>query len=87
MDFFGNKRVPNKPPGFSGFNPYAAGAKRYGGGRSMPNIGPVSNKLGYAIRDNQGMARKKAIMRRLKGQMSGNPMSPNIVLSDLMTGG
>lgn len=82
MDAFGNRRVPDKPPGFSGFNKYAAGRKVYGGGRSMPNIGPVQNMQGYAERDNKAQARKQAILRRLKGQMSGNPMSPNIMISD-----
>lgn len=82
MDQFGNKRVPNPPPGnASQFNSYAAGNKRYGGGRSMPNIGPVSGsgQLGYAERDNQAKARKDAILRRLKGQMGGNPMNANVL--------
>lgn len=72
MDQFGNKRVPNKPPGFKGFNPYAAGKKIYGGGRSMPNIGSVSGmgKLGYAKRDREAGTRKNAILRRLKAQDS-----------------
>ncbi|GHF92141.1 hypothetical protein GCM10018783_73730 [Streptomyces griseosporeus] len=85
MDAFGNRRVPNKPPGFTSFNPYAAGRKVYGGGRSMPNIGAVSGagQMGYNERDNNAKARKAAILRRLKGQMSGNPMSANIMLSDL----
>jgi hypothetical protein len=84
MDVFGNKRVPNKPPGFTSFNPYAAGKKIYGGGRSMPNIGPVSGsgQMGYNQRDLEAKARKSAILRRLKGQMSGNPMNTNIMLSD-----
>lgn len=75
MDAFGNQRAPNKPPGFRGFNSFAAGRKVYGGGRSMPNIGPVSGqgKLGYSQRDNQARARKNAILRRLSGQMSGSP--------------
>lgn len=82
---FGNRRVPNKAPGFTGFNSYAAGSKRYGGGRSMPNIGPVSGsgQAGYNERENKAKARKAAILKRLKGQMSGSPMSPNIMVSDL----
>lgn len=83
MDAFGNRRVPNPPPGFgSQFNPYAAGNKRYGGGRSMPNIGPVSGQgqMGYAQRDNQAKARKEAILRRLQGQMSGNPMNMSVMM-------
>jgi hypothetical protein len=88
VDQFGNKRVPNKPPGFKSYNPYAAGKKVYGGGRSMPNIGAVSGlgKMGYAERDNEAGARKRAILRRLKGQSSGNPMNSKIMLSDLKGG-
>ena len=84
MDFFGNKRVPNRPPGFTGFNPYAAGKKVYGGGRSMPNIGPVSGQgqMGYSERDNKAAARKKVLLRRMRGQMSGGPMNSNIMISD-----
>lgn len=82
MDAFGNRRVPNPPPGFGQFNSYAAGNKRYGGGRSMPNIGPVSGmgQMGYNQRDNEAMARKSAILRRLKGQLSGNPMNVNVLM-------
>lgn len=69
VDLFGNKRVP------TGFNPYAAGDKRYGAGRPMPNIGPVANTQGYSERDNRAEARKGAILRRMKGQSSGNPMN------------
>lgn len=81
MDAFGNKRVPNPPPNNgTGFNNYAAGKKHYGGGRSMPNIGPVGDLLGYAIRDRkkqtlQRTALQNAIARRLKAQDSGNPMA------------
>lgn len=77
-NFFGNKRVPNPAPGSNtGFNSYSAGKKSYGAGRSMPNIGAVSGSgmLGYAKRDNENKARKDAIMRRLKGQQTGNPMN------------
>ena len=82
MNAFGSGRVPNKPPGFKGFNPYSAGRKVYGGGRSMPNIGPVQNRKGYSERDNKAAARKKALLRRLGGQMSGSPMNPKILTSD-----
>lgn len=82
--YFGGRPVPNKPPGFTTYNPYAAGAKRYGGGRSMPNIGPVSGQgqMGYAERDLKAAARKKALLRRLGGQKSGDPMNPNILKAD-----
>ena len=80
VDLFGNKPVPNPPPGMRGFNSYAAGNKFYGGGRSFPNMGPVSGTgmQGYAQRDNEAKARKSAIQRRMKGQMSGNPMNSNV---------
>lgn len=78
MDAFGNKRLPTPPPtGGGGFNNYAAGRKYYGGGRSMPNIGPVQNTLGYAIRDRKRSAKQDAIARRLKAQDKGNPMAFN----------
>lgn len=47
-------------PTVSQFNPYAAGAKHYGGGRSAPNVGKTANKLGYALRD----AKRNAITKR-----------------------
>lgn len=78
MDAFGNKRLPDPAPGLSGgFNAYAAGIKHYGGGRSMPNLGPVSNKLGYAKRDLKRSALQNAIARRMKAQDKGNPMAFN----------
>lgn len=84
MDQFGNKPLPNKRPGFKSYNPYTAGKKTYGGGRSMPNIGPVSGsgQMGYAERDNKASARKSAILRRLKAQQSGNPMNSKMMASD-----
>jgi hypothetical protein len=87
-NFSGAQSVPNKAPGFQGFNPYAAGAKHYGGGRNAPNIGNVSGdgQAGYNERDNKASARKRALLKRLKGQMSGDPMNPNILVSD-WTGG
>ena len=70
-DLFGNKSVP--------FNSYAAGKKTYGAGRPMPNIGPVANKGGYAERDNKAQAKKNAIMRRMKGMATGNPMNKDVL--------
>lgn len=77
MNSFGSQT----PPGFTGFNSYAAGAKRYGAGRSMPNIGPTSGQLGYAQRDNQAKARKNAILKRLKGTQQNSPIK--VMLSSL----
>ena len=54
--------------GTSGFNKYAAGAKRYGpSGRSAPNVGP-SDKTGYAMRDQRIAARKRALSLRAQGK-------------------
>lgn len=47
----------------SGFNPYAAGKKHYGTGRSMPTTGAV-DKLGYSERDSKAAARRAALLRR-----------------------
>lgn len=78
MDTFGNNRLPNPPPLLNGgFNAYAAGKKYYGGGRSMPNLGPVSDLLGYKQRDLKRTAMQNAIARRLKAQDKGNPMAFN----------
>lgn len=78
MDAFGNKRLPDPAPNTTGgFNSYSAGIKHYGGGRSMPNVGPVSDLLGYAKRDRKRSAMQNAIARRLKAQDSGNPMAYN----------
>lgn len=78
---FGNGQpLPNPTPGAidnQGHNNYAAGKKTYGGGRPMPNIGHVSDLAGYAQRDNEARAKKDAIQRRLKGQMTGDPNNMN----------
>jgi hypothetical protein len=54
----------------SGINPYAAGNKIYGGGRSNPTSGPV-DPLGYRERDAKAEARRAAILRRLKSMQQG----------------
>ena len=80
-DLFGNRRIPDPKPGAAtGFNSYSAGSKRYGAGRSMPNIGPMggAGMQGYAKRDAAAKARKDAIMRRLKAQQKGNTMNSSI---------
>lgn len=56
----------NKPE--SGFNPYAAGKKKYGVGRPMPTTGKVSDKAGYTERDAKMKARKEALIRRASGK-------------------
>ncbi len=54
--------------------PYAVGNKIYGGGRPFPNIGP-SDPLGYKERDARLSAKRSAVLRRMKANMSGNYMS------------
>lgn len=79
VDWFGNKQSPNTAPGMKAFNPYAAGNKRYGAGRPMPNIGPVAHPQGYSERDNKAQAKKNAILRRMQGAQSGNPMNRSVM--------
>jgi len=56
------------------FNPYAAGNKIYGGGRSNPTSGPV-DKAGYRERDLKSKARRNALLRRMKATQTGRYMS------------
>jgi hypothetical protein len=56
--------------GGAGFQPYAAGAKHYGGGRAAPNVGQVSNQqaaAGYNQRDVLAQARRNALIQRAQG--------------------
>lgn len=59
------------------FNPYGAGNKVYGGGRSAPNVGPVTGngQSGYAERDARGKMRRNALLRRMKAGQSGRYMN------------
>lgn len=56
------------------FNPYAAGNKIYGGGRSFPTSGKV-DRLGYRERDLATKARRNALLRRLQAIRGGRYMS------------
>lgn len=58
--------------GAGGANPYAAGNKYYGAGRSAPNVGPVADKQGYVERDAKARAKRNAMLRRLKAGQRGN---------------
>lgn len=58
-----------------GFNPFGAGNKVYGGGRSAPNIGPVTNREGYEDRDREARLRRNALLRRMKAGQRGRYMS------------
>jgi hypothetical protein len=55
----------------NGYNPYAAGNKVYGGGRSAPNVGPTSSREGYLDRDARGKMRRNALLRRMKAGQQG----------------
>lgn len=61
------------------FNPYGAGNKVYGGGRSAPNVGPVSGegRMGYITRDKVGKMRRNALLQRMKASQRGDYMDPN----------
>ena len=76
MRSFTNGLVGPKAGG-GGFNPYAAGNKHYGGGRSFPNMG-ASDKQGYAKRDNEAAARRNALLRRMQQEQAGNYRSPDV---------
>lgn len=58
------------------FNPYSAGEKRYGSGRTSPNIGPV-DKLGYRERDAKAGVSRNAMLRRLKARQQNRYMDPD----------
>jgi hypothetical protein len=59
------KRFSEPAKAGGGFNAYAAGAKHYGTGRSMPTVGKIANKSGYKERDVKASARRNALMRRM----------------------
>jgi hypothetical protein len=60
------------------FNPYAAGAKIYGGGRYNPTMGPV-DKSGYAERDRKLAVRRNALQAKLKAKGKGAYASSDIM--------
>lgn len=62
---------------FQGFNPYGAGNKVYGGGRSAPNVGPTANREGYVERDRKARAKRDAMLRKMKAGQSGRYMNPD----------
>lgn len=59
-------RQPGGAGGRKQFEPYAAGRKVYGGGRSAPNVGKTANMAGYGRRDGAVAARKQAFLDRAK---------------------
>jgi hypothetical protein len=61
-----------------GFNPYAAGQKRYGlASRSAPNVGPTGSPEGYDMRERKNNAKRNAMLRRMKSTQSGHHMNPD----------
>ena len=74
----GQKAMGMRKP--DGFNPYAAGDKRYGlEGRANATSGPISTQgmQGYGQRDQQQNARKQAVLQRLQAAQNGNYMDAN----------
>lgn len=54
--------------GGSGFNKYAAGAKRYGIGVVGPNTGMKLNKAGYQERSATQRAKNAALLKWVQGR-------------------
>lgn len=65
-----------QPVNGGGFQPYAAGIKHYGMGRSFPTSGTV-NRLGYARRDNEAAARRNALLKQMQARQGGQFNSPD----------
>jgi hypothetical protein len=61
--------------GTPGFNPYAAGAKIYGGSRYNPTMGPV-DKSGYVERDRARQVRRNALGQKLRDVSKGAYANP-----------
>jgi hypothetical protein len=60
------------------YNPYAAGAKRYGlTGNTAATTGPVSaqGQQGYQDRDREMAVRRQAVLNRMQAAQNGNYMS------------
>lgn len=60
------------------FNPFAAGARIYGGGRYNPTMGKVDN-TGYAERDRKRKVKLNALRARVKAQTEGRYASPDFL--------
>jgi hypothetical protein len=59
-----------RKPAVSEYQPYLAGAKRYGAGRDMPTVGPV-DPLGYRDRDAKVKAAMNLIRKRMTQKKQG----------------
>lgn len=53
------------------FQPYGVGKPRYGGGRSAPNVGPVTGTEGYKERDLKNRVMKSRAQKMLKKRQQG----------------
>ena len=62
------------------FNPFAAGARKYGMGRTNPTSGAV-DPSGYAARDLKRKAKMNALAAKTKASAKGNYASPNYLRS------
>lgn len=62
----GPQRYLGVAKGGGGYSAYGAGAKRYGGGRSVPNLGAVRNRQGYAQRDREQAAMRNLRLKRMQ---------------------
>ncbi len=78
-------RYTGMATGGGGSNSYGAGGKVYGSGRSNPTMGPV-DKLGYRERDRKEAARRSAMLKRLRANMSKNYGSPAYLLNPAQGG-
>ena len=58
------------------FNPFAAGARMYGGGRYNPTMGKV-DMTGYAERDRKRKVKLNALKARVKAKTEGRYASPD----------
>ena len=61
-----------------GYNPFSAGTKRYGFGRSNPTMGPV-DRTGYINRDAALKARRNAILKQLASSQPGQYLQPGAI--------
>jgi hypothetical protein len=68
-------RYTGMATGGGGYNKYGSGSKHYGGGRSMPTIGPV-DPIGYKERDAKEKARRNAMLKRIRAGFDKNYGSP-----------
>jgi hypothetical protein len=64
------------------FQNYAAGTRRYGGGRDVPNIGP-SDKTGYKERDAAARRRRNAMLKRMQAGQAQRFMSSDYLTPDM----